>query len=83
MSIVENIYKANEVDDDASEDVKYSVLSEIYFKKHGVTFENFVVVGTPLMKKARIMIESVLNGDRKALITNKDLDISKPEDALY
>ena len=34
------------------------------------------------MKKARIMIEAVFNGDRKAPITNKDLNISYPKDAL-
>mgnify|MGYP000379613940 CR=1 FL=1 len=82
MSVVKDIYIANELDG-ASEQEKYNVLSELYFEKYGVTFENFVVTGTPLMKKARIMIEAVFNGARKAPITNKDLDISKPKDALF
>lgn len=81
MSIVKDIYTVNELDG-TSEQVKYDVLSELYFEKYGVTFDNFVVTGSPLMKKARIMIEAVFNGDRKAPITNKDLDISYPKDAL-
>lgn len=82
MSVVKDLYEAYDLKD-ASEQVKYDTLSELYFQKHGVTFENFVVTGTPSMKKARIMIEAIFNGKRKPPITNKDLDISKPKDALF
>lgn len=81
MSIIKDVYAVYELDE-TSEQVKYDVLSELYFEKHGATFDNFIVTGSPLMKKARIMIEAVFNGARKAPITNKDLDISYPKDAL-
>ena len=81
MSVVKDIYTANELNG-TSEQVKYDVLSYLYFTKYGVTFDNFVVTGSPLMKKTRIMIEAVFNGARKAPITNKDIGISYPKDVL-
>lgn len=78
---INQLYEDEGLSDSSSARAKYKVVSDLYLATKGATYDHFAVeINDDLIEKAVPLLEKALADGGE--ITNEDLDIEVPPDAL-